>query len=460
MQNHSVDPTRMNSDAVTTTAPTSFFRRITLSQWIIVSMIVGIALGVAFPDAARADHGGWAATDLNVLSSVFLRMIKSLIVPLLFSTLVVGIAGHGDDMKRVGKLALRSIIYFEIITTLALVVGLTAVNIVKPGRGIDLGAASTKEGAEFASTHTSLTGVIEHTVPQSFFDAAARNEVLQIVFFAIIFAVALSKVQGTGKSFMLSACESLSEVMFKFVNIVMGYAPIGIGAAIAVTVSKSGLGVLKNLGILVGTLYGSLVVFALFVLLPVALIFRVPIRRFVRAVREPWLIAFTTASSEAAFPLAMERMEQLGVPRRIVSFVLPTGYSFNLDGSTLYLALASVFAAQAAGIDMPISKQLIMMLTLMLTSKGVAAVPRAALVILSGALAQFGLPLQAVAVILGVDALMDMARTSLNVIGNCLATVVMARWEGEFGRTPDTPAVEAVVGEALRVPAVRTPDPV
>ncbi len=459
----SIHPVPIGSVAVGKGAqpPKSFLRRITLSQWIIVSMIVGILVGWAFPDSARDAHGGWAATDLNVLSSVFLRMIKSLIVPLLFSTLVVGIAGHGDDMKRVGRLAFRSILYFEVITSLALVVGLLAVNIVKPGRGVDLGAASTKEATELASTHPTLTGVIEHTVPTSFFDAGSKNEVLQIVFFAIIFAVALSRVQGPSKSFMLSACESLADVMFKFVNVVMAYAPIGIGAAIAVTVSKSGLGVLRNLGILVGTLYGSLIVFVLFVLFPVALLFRVPVKRFVRAVREPWLIAFTTASSEAAFPLAMERMEQLGVPRRIVSFVLPTGYSFNLDGSTLYLALASVFAAQAAGIDMPISTQLVMMLTLMLTSKGVAAVPRASLVILSGALAQFGLPLQAVAVILGVDALMDMARTSLNVVGNCLATVVMARWEGEFDKpTKSTPFADAVVGESLRVPPVRTPDPV
>jgi proton glutamate symport protein len=263
-------------------------------------------------------------------------------------------------------------------------------------------------------------------------------------------------VPGPAKKFMLSFCESLSEVMFKFVNIVMTYAPIGIGAAIAVTVSKSGIGILRNLGVLVGTLYGALIVFALFVLLPIALIFRVPIKRFLRAIKEPWLIAFTTASSEAAFPRAMERMEQLGVPRRIVSFVLPTGYSFNLDGTTLYLAMASVFAAQAAGIDMSISQQLVMMLTLMLTSKGVAAVPRASLVILSGALAQFGLPLQAIAVILGVDAIMDMARTSINVVGNCLATVVMARWEGEFDK-PSTPVVDAVAGDTLRVPPVQTP---
>jgi len=422
-------------------------------------MVVGIALGAMFPESARDAHGGWAATDLNVLSSIFLRMIKSLIVPLLFGTLVVGIAGHGDDMKRVGKLALRSIIYFEVVTTLALAVGLIVVNVVKPGRGVDLGAASAAEGTQLASTHTTLSGVLEHTVPQSFFDAATRNEVLQIVFFSIIFAVALSQVkQDRAKTFMLSACESLSEVMFKFTAIVMKFAPIGIGAAIAVTISKSGLGVLRNLGILVLSLYGALIVFVLLVLVPVMIIARVPVRRFLSAVREPWLIAFTTASSEAALPLAMERMEALGVPRRIVAFVLPTGYSFNLDGSTLYLALASVFAAQAAGIDMPISTQLVMMLTLMLTSKGVAAVPRAALVILSGALTQFNLPLQAVAVILGVDALMDMARTSINLFGNCLATVVMARWDGEFDRpAASTPVADAIAGRRLEAPAVETP---
>jgi proton glutamate symport protein len=424
-------------------------------------MVVGILLGWLFPESTRNLHRGWAATDLNILSVIFLKMIKSLIVPLLFATLVVGIAGHGDDMKRVGRLAFRSIVYFEVVTTIALAVGLLAVNLVKPGRGVDLGAASTQAGAEFAANKTTLSGVLEHTVPASFFEAASKNEVLQIVFFTIIFAVGLSRVQGSAKTFMLSACESLSEVMFKFVGVVMAFAPIGIGAAIAVTVSKSGLGVLRNLGLLVATLYGALIFFVVFVLLPIALFFKVPLRRFISAVKEPWLIAFTTASSEAALPLALERMELMGVPRRIVAFVLPTGYSFNLDGSTLYLALASVFAAQAAGIDMPLSTQLVMMLTLMLTSKGVAAVPRASLVILSGALAQFNLPLQAVAVILGVDALMDMARTSTNVVGNCLATVVLARWEGEFDRPErDTPIADAVAGQALKVPQVQSPDPI
>jgi proton glutamate symport protein len=435
-----------------------FFRRISQTQWILVAMVLGIAVGHFFPDLPEGTKG-FEATDLQVLSTVFLRMIKSLIVPLLFGTLVVGIAGHGDDMKRVGKLAFRSIVYFEVVTTLALVVGLIAVNVVKPGRGVNLQAASAEAGEQLATTHATFASVVEHTVPQSFFEAAAKNEVLQIVFFAILFAVGLSQVQGPAKTFMLSFCESLSEVMFKFVGIVMKFAPVGIGAAIAVTVGKSGIGVLRNLGVLVMTLYGALAVFIILVLVPIAIAFKVPIRRFWQATKEPWLLAFTTASSEAALPLALQNMEALGVPRRIVAFVLPTGYSFNLDGSTLYLALASVFVAQAAGIDMPLSQQILMMLTLMLTSKGVAAVPRASLVILAGALAQFGLPLQGVAVILGVDALMDMARTSINLVGNCLATVVMARWEGTFELSAeDTPVADALAGEPLSMPAVRVPD--
>ena len=401
------------------------FLGIGFTQWIVISMVVGILIGWQFPDFAP---------NLKPFANIFLRMIKSLIVPLLFSTLVVGIAGHGDDMKKVGRLALRSIIYFELVTTAALAIGLIAVNLVKPGVGVQLTAGgATDEFKALAAKTPTLAGVLEHTVPQSFFEAASGNEVLQIVFFAILFSVALSRVEGKSKTIMLDWMQALSDVMFKFVGIVMAYAPIGIGAAIGVTVGKSGLGVMVNLAKLVGTLYVSLIVFVLGVLVPVALIMRIPIKRFWQATRGPWLIAFSTASSEAAFPQAMQAMEKFGVPRRIVSFVLPTGYSFNLDGSTLYLAIASVFVAQAAGKDFPLSQQLLMMLTLMLTSKGVAAVPRASLVILSGALTQFGLPLEGIAVILGVDAIMDMARTSVNLLGNCLATAVMARWEGELG---------------------------
>ena len=408
--------------------------RITQTQCVVLAMVVGVTIGWLFPD--RPDATGFHASDLQVLSNVFLRAIKSLVAPLLFATLVVGIAAHGDDLKRVGKLALRSIIYFEIVTTLALAVGLVAVNVVEPGSGVELGAATAKTGAEVATTKPTFSRMLEHTVPQSFFEAAANNEALQITFFSIMFALALSRVQGSARTLMLSFCEALAEVMFKFTGFVMKLAPLGVGGAIAATVGRSGIGVLRPLGALVLTLYGSLIIFAVCVLLPIAIGFRVPVRRFWLAVKEPWLVAFSTASSEAALPLALRNMERLGVPRRIASFVLPAGYTFNMDGTTLYLSMASVFVAQAAGIDLPASQQILMMLTLMVTSKGMAAVPRASLVVLSGTLTQFGLPLQGIAVILGVDAIMDMARTSLNVLGNCLATVLLARWDGSFEATP------------------------
>ena len=403
-----------------------FLRRFSLTSWILAAMALGVLIGWIDPTLAET---------LKPLSTVFLRMIKSIIVPLIFGALVVGIAGHGDDMKRVGRLALKSIVYFEVVTTLALVIGLVTVHLTKPGVGVAL-AASAEQGKELAANTPTGTGFIEHLVPTSFFEAATKNEVLQVVFWAVLFAVALSQTRGRGKEIVLAGCEGLSEVMFKFTTIVMHFAPIGIGAAIAVTIGHSGLGVLLNLGKLVLTLYAALVVFALIVLLPVALLFRVPLKQFLKAVREPALIAFSTTSSEAALPGAMKGMEEIGVPRRIVAFVIPTGYSFNMDGSTLYLAVASIFVAQAANVPLTWGQQLLMMFTLMVTSKGVAAVPRAALVILSGTLANFGLPLEGVAIILGVDAIMDMARTSINLIGNCLASVVMARWEGEFVEQP------------------------
>lgn len=400
----------------------SFLRSRSLTQWILFAMAVGVVVGYVFPEASQ---------QLKPLSTIFLRMIKSLVAPLIFATLVIGIAGHGDDMKRVGRLAFKSLIYFEVVTTLALFIGLAAVNIARPGVGVGLNAPA-KEGEQLATRTQTLDDFLKHIVPESVFDAAVRNEVLQIVFWSILFAVALTQVRGRPKEVMLTGMEALAEVMFKFTGLVMKYAPVGIGAAIAVTVGHSGIGVLMNLALLILTLYVALVVFLLVVLLPAALMARVPLKKFGRAIKEPALIAFSTTSSEAALPKAMLAMQSIGVPKRIVAFVMPTGYSFNLDGTTLYLAVASVFAAQAAGIEMTWQQQLIMMLTLMLTSKGVAAVPRASLVVLAGTLASFGLPLEAVAVILGVDELMDMARTTVNLIGNCLATCVMARWEGEY----------------------------
>ena len=324
----------------------------------------------------------------------------------------------------------KALVYFEVITTLALVIGLSVVNIVKPGVGVTLQAA-TNVGDLVAKKQT-FGDVLVHVFPQSFFQAAAEGEVLQVVVFTLIFSFALAMIAKEKRSVILSFCESLAETMFKFTNIVMKYAPVGVAAAIAATVGNKGLSVLINLGLLVVCLYVALVMFVVLVFGTVALIARIPIRQFINAVKEPALIAFSTTSSEAALPKAMLAMEAMGVPRRIVSFVIPTGYSFNLDGTSLYLSLAAVFVAQAAGIDLSLGQQCIIVLTLMLTSKGVAGVSRATLVVLAGTLSSFGLPLEGVAVLLGVDQLMDMGRTMVNVIGNCLATVVIARWEGEF----------------------------
>lgn len=438
----------------------TFLRNRSLVQWILFSMVLGIVIGCAFPKEPDRDvHESQALSQrLRPLSTIFLRMIKSLIVPLIFSTLVIGIAGHGDDMKQVGRLAFKSLVYFEVVTTLALFIGLLAVNLTRPGDGVGLHAPA-QTGKEFATKTQTGNDFLNHIVPESVFDAAVKNEVLQIVFWSILFGVALTQLRGHHKGVMLGWLESLSEVMFKFTGIVMLYAPIGIGAAIAVTVGHSGLSVLLNLGKLILTLYAALVVFLLVVLLPAAILARVPLRKFARAVKEPALIAFSTTSSEAALPKAMLAMQTIGVPKRIVAFVMPTGYSFNLDGTTLYLAVASVFAAQAAGVEMSWGQQIVMMLTLMITSKGVAAVPRASLVILSGTLASFGLPLEAVAVILGVDELMDMARTTVNLIGNCLATCIMARWEGEFDDTATGTIAEEATPAGAEAPKALEPGP-
>jgi proton glutamate symport protein len=397
-------------------------RRLTLTHWIFIGMATGILLGWLAPGVA---------VQLKPLSTVFLRMIKSVVVPIIFGTLVIGIAGHGDDLRRIGRLFIKSMAYFWAMTTIALAIGLMAVHLTRPGIGVVLPPVDPNAALPTPAP-TSVSGFLEHIVPRSFFEAAANNEVLQVVFWATIFGIALSQVRGKPKEAMLGFCEGLAQVMFRFVAIVMKFAPVGIGAAMAVTVSHSGIAVLKNLGLLVATLYGALIVFALVGLLPVALLTRIPIRRFLQSVKDPAIIAFTTTSSDAALPLAMERMIEFGVPRRIVAFVMPTGYSFNLDGSTLYLGVASIFVAQAAGVYLSLGQQLAMMLTLLITSKGIAAVPRASLVVLSGVLTTYGLPLEGVAVILGVDELMDMARTMINLVGNCLATAVMGQWEGEL----------------------------
>ena len=401
-------------------------RGITLTQQI----FIGLAFGIVFGWFVNAYHPEWI-TAIRPFSQLFLRLIKMIIAPLIFATLVAGIAGAGH-FKTVGRMGLRAIIYFEIVTTIALVIGLVAVNLVRPGDGLQL----PNEPSEITAKAQTWQEILLHVVPESIIKAMAEGDVLQIVVFSVIFGIALGMVGEKGRPLVVW-CEQLAETMFKFTNIVMRYAPIGVAAAMAYAVGHGGMKVLTNLGLLVATLYGALIVFILIVLLPVALMFRVPLRKFIRAVREPALIAFSTTSSEAALPRAMEVLERLGVPRRIVSFVLPLGYSFNLDGTTLYLSLAAVFVAQAAGVELTVGQQITMLLTLMLTSKGVAGVPRASLVILAGILASYNLPLVGITLILGVDELMDMARTMTNVIGNCLATVVIAKWEGEFHEASD-----------------------
>jgi len=391
-------------------------KRISLTGWILIGLLAGIAFGFLLPETAK---------QMAILGTVFLRLIKSIIAPLLFGTLVVGIAGMGN-VKTMGRIGGKAILYFEIVTTVALFVGLGAVNLIKPGVGIHLQKGAT---GGLSQTSSSFSQILEHTFPTSIIDAMAKGEVLQIVVFSFLFGMACVVVGAKAKP-VVSFCESLSEIMFKYTNYVMLLAPIGVFGAMAATVGDKGLGVLINLGKLVLTLYGAQLFFVVFVFGGVAMLVKIPVARFIRYVRDPFLLAFSTASSEAALPIALENMELFGVPKHILAFVLPTGYSFNLDGSTLYLSLAAIFVAQAANIHMPVTTQLVMLLTLMLTSKGVAGVPRASLVVLAGTLSTFNLPIEGVALILGVDTLMDMARTSVNLLGNCLASAVVARWEG------------------------------
>ena len=401
-------------------------RRGSLTTWIVFSMFIGAEVGHDWPGVGPA---------ARTASLVFLSLVKTIIAPLLFSTLVVGIASH-SNLRQVGRMGVKALVYFEVVTTVALFIGLGAINLSQAGVGFHMQGTAAAQ-AITAPQRQTASDIILHVFPENIAKSIAEGQILQIVVFSVIFGIALALVPEKTRRPMLSFAESLSETMFKFTNIVMYFAPVGVGAAIAYIVGQMGVGVLLSLSKLLLTFYVALFLFIVLVLLPVAAIARIPIKKFIATVAEPVSIAFATTSSEAALPLAMEQMEKFGVPRQIVAFIIPTGYSFNLDGTTLYLSLASVFVAQAAGIHMTFGQQIFMVFTLMLTSKGVAGVPRAALVILLGTAASFNLPTEPIFIMLGIDALMDMGRTSVNVLGNCLATAVIAKWEGEFEPVED-----------------------
>ena len=395
-------------------------KSVKLTTWIFIALFAGLFIGTFFPELAGF---------IKPFRTVFLNGVKCIIAPLIFASIVCGIASAGS-VSGLGKTGLVAMVWFEIATTAALAIGLLFVNVLRPGDGLSIGHEINEKVAQAAQTKMTFAGFVEHLMPTNFFEAAAKGDVLQIVIFSVIFGIAVLLAGDKGKP-ILGFCQGLNDVMFKFTGLIMGLAPIGVGAAMAGSVAEHGLGVLLPMAKMVGSLYAALIVFVLVVLVPGLIYAKVKVKAFFKEMRPSLLLAFATTSSESAYPSALQSLEKMGVQNRIASFVLPLGYSFNLDGSTLYLAIASVFIAQAAHVDLPLHTQLAMMLTLMLTTKGVAAVPRASIVVLSATLTAFGLPLEGIALIIGVDEFMDMARTAVNLLGNCVATVVVSRWERE-----------------------------
>jgi len=415
-------------------------RRRSLLAWTFFAMLAGAELGVDAPQIATQTH---------FLADIFLRLIRMIVAPLIFGGIVTGIAGH-NELRGVGRVAIKSIIFFEVVTTIGLILGAVAINLTQAGAGVTL-PASTQSAVPVAQPQ-GWQQIVLNVFPENIAKSVAENQILQVAVFALLFGAALATLPERKRAPLLSVLQLLTETMFRLTRIVMVVAPVAAGAALAYTVGSMGLATLLPLAKLLATNYVTLVLFVLVVLVPILFLARIPIGRFAAAVAEPAALGFATTSSEAALPLAMERMEEFGVPRWIVSFVIPTGYSFNLTGSTIYLSMAALFAVQAAGLHFSVGQQIVLLATLALTSKGIAGVPRATLVVLLAVSGSFQIPSSAVLMLLGVDTLMDMGRTGLNVIGNCMAAAVVARWEGDLKPT-------AISAESALAGGGSTPSP-
>lgn len=391
---------------------------LSLTAWIFIGLGIGILFGIFAPPE-------WSVA-LKPMGKLFIRLIKMIVAPLVFASLVTGLVGAGHG--AIGRLLLKALLWFWLATAVALALGLTTANLFHPGTGVPAPHISAVDAQNLVNSVPHHKNFIEQIVPESIFQALADNALLQILFFSILFSIALSAIGEKNKP-IIDFLKALTTAMFKLTEYIMLFAPIGVGCAMAAAIGNHGVAIIGHLAKLVGSLYFALIFFVIALLLMVKFYTKIRIRTALRELEEPLTLAFSTTSSESALPKAISAMERLGVPPHIVNFVIPAGYSFNLDGSTLYLALASMFIAQAAGIHMPVTQQIIMMLVLLVTSKGVAAVPRASMVVLTATCSSFGLPVEYCTIILGVDEIMDMARTTVNVLGNCMASVVLAKWE-------------------------------
>lgn len=413
--------------------------KFTLAWQIVAALILGIIVGAVLHN--QEESRVWLVNNiLSPAGDIFIRLIKMIVIPIVISTLIVGIAGVGDA-KKLGRIGLKTIIYFEVITTVAIIVGITLANVFQPGHGIDMSTLATVDISQYEKTTEqvqsgshSLVSTILALIPSNLFASMAKGDILPIIFFSVLFGLGLSSLPKETKEPLLKVFKAVSESMFKVTHMIMRYAPIGVFGLISVTVANFGFASLVPLAKLVVLVYFAIIFFALVVLGSVAKLCKLSIWTLIKILKDELILAYSTASSETVLPRIIEKMEAYGAPKSITSFVVPTGYSFNLDGSTLYQSIAAIFIAQLYGIELSIGQEIVLVLTLMVTSKGIAGVPGVSFVVLLATLGSVGIPLEGLAFIAGVDRILDMARTALNVVGNALAVLVIAKWEHQFDR--------------------------